>query len=100
MSEYDYNDNEILAKGPYEYEPLSISEVCSELNRLHNENERLREALKFYAPCERCEGEGDEPHTDNDVCGPAGCSACKGMGQGFDKGRRAADALVSKEGEG
>lgn len=33
--------------------------------------------------CERCEGGGDEPHTDNDVTGPALCKGCNGLGGNY-----------------
>lgn len=64
-----------------------------ELERLRHHVEALTAALDFYRTCPRCEGYGDEPHTDDDVAGPAPCSACEGMGQGWDQGKRAEQAL-------
>lgn len=51
-------------------------EFLKRLLSLHRK--RVMEEKGFYIQCQHCEGEGDEPHTDNDVCGPATCSVCHG----------------------
>lgn len=70
-----------------------LAQAAGYIEQLEAENQRLREVLSFYKTCERCDGDGDEPWSDNDVCGPAPCRDCGGCGQGYDKGKRAADAL-------
>jgi hypothetical protein len=42
-NEYDYNDNELLVKGPYEWETLPPSEAIKVIHDLQAENQRLRE---------------------------------------------------------
>lgn len=69
--------------------------TVGELNESRAHAEALAEALEKYLPCERCDGDGEEPWSDNDVTGPAACSACQGMGFLFDGGKTAVEALTA-----